>query len=454
MGKQKTEMRLLISPWSQELFERIKSVKKELIILSPWVKSTGTQLIIDALADSTNELSIKLITRLSTRDLATGLSDMQAYNNLFEKFKDVQIKCVTNLHAKLYVFDRESMILTSGNLTASGLRYNIEAGIFVYSPNDVKSFIDELLSQVDDAPTFDRQTFGEVCTQIQEQLNSLEERTKDTPVTEFKSIENDSLLVYGKRIRPNDVNIDSYTLKNQPTSRKVRLPAVMKRTSIKAEVKKSSINVAELLKQKAPRITSKLESLFKGEGLDSSEWVEWFAHPSTGSIDSSPYLKSVNRMQKNEWLGVRAWDLAAATWINQTFGDEIYIDHFVDLIKSVFAQPDVILRNAGVDESNLVSVTKDSENAQYFSSLALALLGKHFSINGWAGFYKSLLPGLKKSFSADKLASLEINDAKTRLQDLSQKYLHATPSYKIIDESGPDDNKTFIAVALIKSQEY
>src|ERR1035437_2967079 len=184
MGKQKTEMRLLISPWSQELFERIKSVKKELIVVSPWVKSTGTQLIIDALADSTNELSIKLITRLSTRDLATGLSDMQAYNNLFEKFKDVQIKCVTNLHAKLYVFDRESMIfssgnltasglrytidngnifiLTSGNLTACGLRYNMEAGIFVYSPNDVKSFIDELLSQVDDAPTFDRQTFGEV----------------------------------------------------------------------------------------------------------------------------------------------------------------------------------------------------------------------------------------------------------------------------------------------------
>lgn len=44
-------------------------------------------------------------------------------------------------------------------------------------------------------------------------------------------------------------------------------------------------------------------------------------------------------------------------------------------------------------------------------------------------------------------------DAKSRLQELSQEVLKETPTYKIIDECGPDHDKSFTSSVLIKGKD-
>lgn len=71
--------------------------------------------------------SIQLITRASFGDFYAGVSDIEGLRFLIEK--GAQIKVLRGLHSKLYLFDDARAIVTSANLTESGLKFNHELSI-------------------------------------------------------------------------------------------------------------------------------------------------------------------------------------------------------------------------------------------------------------------------------------------------------------------------------------
>lgn len=85
-------------------------------------------------------MRIRLITRFSEQDFYNGVSDMSAIEYLLKL--GAQIRGIQDLHSKLYVFDRNKVIITSANLTTKALRTNHELGIIAKSNTISKSALE------------------------------------------------------------------------------------------------------------------------------------------------------------------------------------------------------------------------------------------------------------------------------------------------------------------------
>jgi HEAT repeat protein len=88
------------------------------------------------------------LTRIRIQDLIEGASDLEAFEKLLRLSEipgiDVVMKCISNLHAKVYVFDGSSAIVTSSNLTPSGLKSNIEYGIELTDPVAIQRILADM----------------------------------------------------------------------------------------------------------------------------------------------------------------------------------------------------------------------------------------------------------------------------------------------------------------------
>jgi DpnI-like restriction endonuclease/phospholipase D-like protein len=88
------------------------------------VKAEITSNIVSA---KQNGVSLNLITRINLQSFHKRASDVDALNAVLDASGTVY-NC-SNLHAKVYIFDDEHLIITSANVTNNGLRHNLECGI-------------------------------------------------------------------------------------------------------------------------------------------------------------------------------------------------------------------------------------------------------------------------------------------------------------------------------------
>ena len=71
------------------------------------------------------------MTDLSPDHAAQGSTDPEALIELYTAAESVRLVHLPRLHGKVYVADEEQAIVTSGNLTAGGLRLNYEYGLYL-----------------------------------------------------------------------------------------------------------------------------------------------------------------------------------------------------------------------------------------------------------------------------------------------------------------------------------
>jgi len=77
-----------------------------------------------------------------------------------------------------------------------------------------------------------------------------------------------------------------------------------------------------------------------------------------------------------------------------------------------------------------------------------AVLGALFADGGWRAARTFLEPLLRRE--ADRaLAGKRIKDDKSLLQEHAQARLGVTPSYRVVDESGPSHDRTFVVEVLL-----
>jgi hypothetical protein len=119
------------------LLQTIARCKKHLEIVCPFVKAASLRDVL--VAGKLPPSHKRLITRAEDRAVVEGALDYDGLQEWVRAGARLRVSSRA-LHAKMYLFDRQSALVTSANLTDPGLTQNIELGILT----DDKSVVEEL----------------------------------------------------------------------------------------------------------------------------------------------------------------------------------------------------------------------------------------------------------------------------------------------------------------------
>lgn len=104
----------------------LQSAKREILISSPFISDHYVKTLIKEKVES------GVVVRIITAPSAEGEENvyhqraLDELKRLEEKYENLKIKIVNDLHAKLYIIDRRYAVTGSANLTVKGMKYNIE----------------------------------------------------------------------------------------------------------------------------------------------------------------------------------------------------------------------------------------------------------------------------------------------------------------------------------------
>jgi len=113
------------------LKEVLSSVNEELVIASPYIKTSEAEWACDQLERRRPASSVRLqvLTDVRSANVLSGSLDIEALNLFSTRIPDSVVVNLPRLHAKVYVADRVCALVTSANLTPSGMDFNFEFGV-------------------------------------------------------------------------------------------------------------------------------------------------------------------------------------------------------------------------------------------------------------------------------------------------------------------------------------
>ncbi|MGL6298479.1 MAG: phospholipase D-like domain-containing protein [Methanobacteriaceae archaeon] len=119
-------MQILNKPLYPLFMDLVKNTEESINLCSPFVKENVISKIYN---NSNSEIDLKLVTNININNFYKKASDLSAMKEILEN--NNQIFNYQQLHAKIYIFDSQTAIITSGNLTYSGLNKNYEYGVLI-----------------------------------------------------------------------------------------------------------------------------------------------------------------------------------------------------------------------------------------------------------------------------------------------------------------------------------
>lgn len=126
---------LLPSPCDATFESVVGDARDNLLLCAPYV-GKGPCERVSRLAG--NCRTVTILCDLSRDNLLTGATDAAAIASLCKGRPGVTVRFLPTLHAKSYIADERSAIVTSANLTDSGLLRNLEYGIRITVPAIVR----------------------------------------------------------------------------------------------------------------------------------------------------------------------------------------------------------------------------------------------------------------------------------------------------------------------------
>ena len=117
-------MKLLLKNWHSDFIDLCKSASS-IKIITPFIRHE----VIYELKQYVNFKDIEIITRFKLADFHSGVSSLEALEKAYQY--GASIYGLKKLHSKVYIFDNNSAIVTSSNLSESGLKYNEECGVLI-----------------------------------------------------------------------------------------------------------------------------------------------------------------------------------------------------------------------------------------------------------------------------------------------------------------------------------
>jgi len=145
---------LVRTPLGNHLIKCIKEARNKILIICPFIKVN----VVDAILEKVPKyVDILTLTRLEKIDIVRGVSDIEALEKLMVRG---EVRINSRVHAKLLIVDENAALISSANLTFSGLYYNFECGVFTDETNVVTravSFFKEVWEDMDTSPLTERE---------------------------------------------------------------------------------------------------------------------------------------------------------------------------------------------------------------------------------------------------------------------------------------------------------
>ena len=115
--------------WRHQLERLVRGVEAELLIACPFIQLREARFLSTALGAV--EADVRVLTDIRMDSIVNGSLDVDALLLLAAFSPKSGVATLPGLHAKVFVADCKRAIITSGNLTRSGLDHNYEYGAVV-----------------------------------------------------------------------------------------------------------------------------------------------------------------------------------------------------------------------------------------------------------------------------------------------------------------------------------
>ena len=132
------------SPWSTTFDQFAGSIQETAIIAAPYITRQPVERLAGVLRSRRKSVRLDVLTNLYADSLIDGSLDIGALAWLCEQVPGTTVRHLRHLHAKAYVADEHTAIVTSANLTNGGLFRNHELGVAITDPEGVKDIAEDL----------------------------------------------------------------------------------------------------------------------------------------------------------------------------------------------------------------------------------------------------------------------------------------------------------------------
>lgn len=134
---------LLSRGWRSDLEELAFSASESILIAAPFIKESEAKWLCAILRPG---IEVHTLARLDSAAVSNESLDIGALRRLATVSRKARLTALPRLHAKVFVADEKAAIVTSGNLTRSGLDTNIEYGVALRESSIVRRVREDMLS--------------------------------------------------------------------------------------------------------------------------------------------------------------------------------------------------------------------------------------------------------------------------------------------------------------------
>jgi phosphatidylserine/phosphatidylglycerophosphate/cardiolipin synthase-like enzyme len=153
-----------LNPIADELLERIRGAKSEVVLVSPYIKDEILQRCLEA---SQSSVQCRVLTSLRLDSYLSGALDIKTLRHHIDS-PGFTAHSVGRLHAKVFITDSSFCYIGSNNLTNNGLYRNVEMGVVIEELDEVEQ-VKQTIRGIESAET----TFA-VTAKLLDELSAFE----------------------------------------------------------------------------------------------------------------------------------------------------------------------------------------------------------------------------------------------------------------------------------------
>lgn len=136
-------VQLINRGWRSSLVEVAEAAEESLLVAAPYVKDSEAAWLCSLLRQ---DIEVLTLARMELQAISSSALDVEALLRLARASPASKLIALPNLHAKVFVADEKCAIITSGNLTRSGLETNIEYGVVLREQTLVRTVREDILN--------------------------------------------------------------------------------------------------------------------------------------------------------------------------------------------------------------------------------------------------------------------------------------------------------------------
>jgi len=176
----------------QDTFERlVGSIEEYGLFVSPYITAKPMERVVQILQDRgvVSGVRLDVLTDLSVNNVLRGSTDPGALILLMDAIPRTRVTYLPRLHAKVYVADESEAIVTSGNLTESGLSLNYEYGVRITDPAFVRRIREDILAYRDLSNVVPRpeiEQLAQTASDLRDLSHRIEREARKTLRDEFR----------------------------------------------------------------------------------------------------------------------------------------------------------------------------------------------------------------------------------------------------------------------------